>query len=104
MEILDRVMIAMIKLKVTLHIIQGWLEYMCNRQGYYCYGEHAVIICLIILFLCPLNKPKLLVLGCNDKNCRLVITNKSVPYEYVEDRGTQSKYSIQKVVHVAALK
>lgn len=72
MEILDRVMIAMIKLKVTLHIIQGWLAYMRNKQGCYCYGEHTVIICLIILFLCLLNKLKLLVptvaLGANDTN------------------------------------
>lgn len=69
MEILDRVMIAMIKLKVTLHVTLGWCEYTRNRQGYYFHGEHAVIICLITLFLCLLNKPKLLVLGCNDKNC-----------------------------------
>lgn len=57
MEILDRVMIAMIKLKVTLHIIQGWLAYMRNRQGCYCYGEHAVILRLIILlFLLLINQ------------------------------------------------
>lgn len=41
MEILDRVMIAMIKLKVTLHIIQSCRAYICNRRGCYCYGEHA---------------------------------------------------------------
>lgn len=54
MEIPDRVMIAVIKLKVTLHIIQSRLTYMRNKQGCYCYGEHTVIICLIILFLCLL--------------------------------------------------
>lgn len=62
MEILDRVMIAMIKLKVTLHIIQVWFGFMSNKQGCYCHGEHTVIICGIILFLCLLNKLKLLVL------------------------------------------
>lgn len=62
MEILDRVMIAMIKLKVTLHIIQGWFIYMSNKEGCYCYGEHTVIIYCIILLLCLLAKLKLLVL------------------------------------------
>lgn len=56
MEILDRVTIAMIKLKVTLHIIQSRLPYMSNGQICYCYGEHAVIICLIALFICLLNR------------------------------------------------
>lgn len=33
MKILDRAVIAVIKLKVTLHIMQGWLAYKCNKQG-----------------------------------------------------------------------
>lgn len=53
MEILDRVTIAMIKLKVTLYIIQSCLPYMSNGQICYCY---AVIICLIALFICLLNR------------------------------------------------
>lgn len=38
------------------------------------------IVCLIVLLLCLLNKLKLLVLWCDDKNCHQVITNKLAPY------------------------
>lgn len=46
MEILDRVVITAIKLKVTLHVIQDSLAYMHIKLGCYCYGEHTVIMCL----------------------------------------------------------
>lgn len=63
MEILDRVVITAIKLKVTLHVIQDSLAYMHIKLGCYCYGEHTVIMCLEgFFFFWLLNKPTLLVL------------------------------------------
>lgn len=50
MEILDRVVITAIKLKVTLHVIQDSLAYMHIKLGCYCYGEHTVIMCLEVVF------------------------------------------------------
>lgn len=71
MKILDRAVIAVIKLKVTLHIMQGWLAYTCNKQGCQSYEKHSVIICLHIIMLLIKKKAEIVVIGgiwCTDSN------------------------------------